>query len=113
MTLGFGLVAAYATLGLFLHHMFIIDVHSAVGLLFFAFPALLILAGAVLTLRAFVQQSYCVFRFFLAGDYATPIQAKTEPWKRRQRAALENAQNVSHFAHSSGDGKFRKRAGRY
>ena len=53
MTLGFGLVAAYATLGLFLHHMFIIGVHSAVGLLFFAFPALLILAGAVLTLRAF------------------------------------------------------------
>lgn len=53
MTFGFGLVAAYATLGLFLHHMFIIGVHSAVGLLFFVFPALLVIAGTFLTLRAF------------------------------------------------------------
>lgn len=52
MTLGFSLVAAYATLGLFLHHMFIVGVHSTVGLLFFIFPALLVLAGAFFTLRA-------------------------------------------------------------
>ena len=53
MTLGFGLVAGYATLGLFLHHMFIGGLHSTAGLLFFFFPALLVLAGAFLTLRAF------------------------------------------------------------
>ena len=53
MTLGFGLVAAYATLGLFLHHMFIMGVHSPMGLLFFIFPALLVLAGAFVTLKAF------------------------------------------------------------
>ena len=53
MTLGFGLFAAYATLGSLLHHMFIIGVHSTAGLLFFVFPALLILAGAAVSLRAF------------------------------------------------------------
>ncbi len=57
MTLGFGLVAAYATVGLFLHHMFIMGVHSTVGLLFFVFPALLVFAGALLTLRAFRENT--------------------------------------------------------
>jgi hypothetical protein len=34
----------------------------------------------------------------------TLLITKTELWKRRQEAALENAQKrVSHFAHSSGD----------
>lgn len=57
MTLGFGLVAAYATAGLFLHHMFIMGVHSTVGLLFFTCPVLLVLAGAFLALRAFRENT--------------------------------------------------------
>jgi hypothetical protein len=52
VSVGFGLMLVYGLLGWFLHHMFIVGVHSAVGLLWFLFPALLVAAGVLLGIRS-------------------------------------------------------------
>src|SRR5258707_15287078 len=52
VSVGFGLVLVYSLLGWFLHHMFIVGVRSAVGLLWFLFPGLLVAAGVLLGIRS-------------------------------------------------------------
>jgi hypothetical protein len=52
VSVGFGLVLVYSLLGWFLDHMFIVGVRSAVGLLWFLFPGLLVAAGVLSGIRS-------------------------------------------------------------